>query len=344
MHSLGGVIVAAVIVTRDLTKVYKGAKRRVEPTKAGGKVQRVAPAALDRLNLTVEEGRIFGLVGPNGSGKTTTLKLLLDLIRPTSGTAEILGERLGSIGYKRKIGFLPEGPYFHDHLNGEEILHFYGSLFGLRGAGLRRKADELLELVGMSDRRHVRVRDCSRGMIQRIGLAQALINDPILVFLDEPTANLDPLGSRQIKDVILRLREEGRTVFLSSHLLANIEEICDDVGVLHRGRLVAMGRVQDLLYADEATVVVASGLGAEAKARLEGLAADVSLEDGTLTARVVDESRIFEVLTVVQQAGGQIVSVGKRHRRFEEAFLELTSGAPSEELAEEPAGTGGIVE
>lgn len=337
-------IVAAVIETHDLTKVYKGAKRRVQPTKGGGTVQRVAPAALEKLNLTVPEGCIFGLVGPNGSGKTTTLKLLLDLIRPTSGTAEILGEKVGRIGYKQKIGFLPEGPYFYDHLNGEEILHFYGSLFGMRGAGLRKKADELLELVGMSDRRNVRIRDCSRGMIQRIGLAQAIINDPILVFLDEPTANLDPLGSRQIKDVILHLRTQGKTVFLSSHLLANIEEICDEVAVLDQGKMVAEGKVQDLLFADEATLITASNVSAEAKTRVEALASDVKLEDGTLTARVADDDRVFEILSIIHSTGGKIASVGQRRRRFEEAFLELTGMAVPEELAEEPAGTGGITQ
>ncbi len=335
---------AAVIQTHDLTKVYRGAKRRSRPTKEGGKVERIVPAALDHLNLTVEEGRIFGLVGPNGSGKTTTLKLLLGLIFPTSGTAEILGQKLGRIDYKRYIGFLPEGPYFYDHLNGEEILRFYGSLFGLRGASLRKRTDELLELVGMSDRRHVRIRDCSRGMIQRIGLAQALINDPALVFLDEPTANLDPLGSRQIKDVILRLGREGRTVFLCSHLLANIEEICDDVAVLDQGKLVATGKVTDLLFADSATIIVADNVNEAAFKRIEDLARDATLKDGTLQASVTDEDRIFQILRIIDEAGGKIVSVGQRQRRFEEAFLELTGSARRDEIAEEPVSTGGIIE
>lgn len=335
---------AAVIQTHDLTKVYKGTKRRSRPTKEGGKVERIIPPALDHLNLTVEEGRIFGLVGPNGSGKTTTLKLLLGLIFPTSGTAEILGQKLGRIDYKRHIGFLPEGPYFYDHLNGEEILHFYGGLFGLRGASLRKRTNELLELVGMSDRRHVRIRDCSRGMIQRIGLAQALINDPMLVFLDEPTANLDPLGSRQIKDVILKLRQEGRTVFLCSHLLANIEEICDDVAVLDQGKLVASGKVTDLLFADTATIIVAENVNEAAFKRIEDLARDATLKDGTVQASVTEEDRIFQILRIINEAGGRIISVGQRQRRFEEAFLELTGSVRRDEIAEEPVSTGGIIE
>jgi len=193
------------------------------------------PVGLIDLSLDVQEGQIFGLVGPNGSGKTTTIKLLLGLVFPTSGSGEIFGHPLGSLSYKQRIGFVPEGPYFYDHLNAVELLRFYGSLFGMGGAELEGRVEHLLKLVGMWGRRERKAGNYSRGMLQRIALAQGLINDPDLLLADEPTAGLDPIGAIQIREVLIRLRDEGKTIFLCSHLLKEMEPLCDSVAILNQG-------------------------------------------------------------------------------------------------------------
>ena len=233
----------AVVETKALTKVYKDFWGR----------PRVA--ALRHLDLTIRKGEVFGLLGPNGSGKTTTIKLLLGLLFPTSGEARVLGKPAGSVAAYQRIGFLPEESYFYRFLNAEETLHFYGQLFELRGRELRRKTDELIELVGLKEARKRRLKEYSKGMARRIGLAQALINDPELIFLDEPTSGLDPIGSREMKDLILELRRRGKTIFLSSHLLADVEDICDRIAILHKGKLTKIGEVKDLLTIKDTTQI-----------------------------------------------------------------------------------------
>lgn len=234
---------SVVVETKALTKVY---------TDFWG---RPRVAALRHLDLTIKKGEVFGLLGPNGSGKTTTIKLLLGLLFPTSGEAWVLGKPAGSVAAYRRIGFLPEESYFYRFLNAEETLHFYGQLFELRGRELRRKTDELIELVGLKEARKRRLKEYSKGMARRIGLAQALINDPELIFLDEPTSGLDPIGSREIKDLILELRRRGKTVLLSSHLLADVEDICDRIAILHKGKLTKIGEVKDLLTIKDITQI-----------------------------------------------------------------------------------------
>ncbi len=222
--------------------------------------------ALVGLDLALERGEVFGLLGPNGSGKSTTIKLLLGLIFPTAGRARVLGLPPGKAAVNQRIGYLPEESYLHRFLTGEETIDFYGRVFGLGRQARRRRTADLLDLVGLDRRaRARRLGEYSKGMSRRIGLAQALVNDPELLLLDEPTTGLDPIGTREMKDLILRLKDEGKTILLSSHLLADVQDVCDRIGILARGKLVELGRVRDLLTVRN--VVQVQVKGASEKAR-----------------------------------------------------------------------------
>jgi ABC-2 type transport system ATP-binding protein len=223
------------IRTHDLTKDFRIGFWRPRPFRA-----------LDTLNLEVASGETFGFLGPNGAGKTTTLKLLMQLIFPTSGTAEILGRPAGDIGVKRRIGYLPESPYFYDYLTAEELLAYFASLMGYDGRERSRRVASLLDEVGIGGERRLQLRKFSKGMLQRVGIAQALLNDPEVVFLDEPMSGLDPLGRRDVRNLILRLRDRGCTVFFSSHVLSDAEALCSRVAIMVHGKLVASGRIADL--------------------------------------------------------------------------------------------------
>src|SRR5688572_20309087 len=229
-------IMAAAIETDNLTKDFQVAFWRRRPYRA-----------LDGLSLAVEPGEVFGFLGPNGAGKSTTLKLLMQLIYPTAGSASILGEPAGDVAVRRRIGFLAENPYYYDYLTAEEVLAYFARLFGYSGADVRTRVARVLDEVGMAGQRRMRLRQLSKGLLQRVGLAQALINDPEVVFLDEPMSGLDPLGRRQVRDLILKLRERGCTVFFSSHILSDAETLCSRVGIMAEGRMVASGRVSDLV-------------------------------------------------------------------------------------------------
>ena len=227
----------AAIRIEDLTKDYLVGFWRKRPYRA-----------LDRLSLEVQSGEIFGFLGPNGAGKTTTLKLLMQLIFPTSGRAEILGRPVGDVSSRQRIGYLPENPYFYDYLTAEELLRYFARLFGFTSADARTRAAALLDRVGIGpERRRQQLRKYSKGMIQRVGIAQALLNDPEVIFLDEPMSGLDPLGRKDVRSLILELRDQGRTVFFSSHILADAEAMCSRVGVVAGGRLAAAGRLTDIL-------------------------------------------------------------------------------------------------
>lgn len=283
---------------------------------------------VEDLTLEVEEGQIFGLVGPNGSGKTTTLKLLLGLVFPTRGKAEVLGFPIGHPAYKERVGFLPEGPYFYDHLNAVELLRFYGSLFGMGGKALETRVQELLELVGMWERRHIRVRNYSRGMLQRVGVAQALINDPDLIFLDEPTAGLDPIGAMQIRDVIRRVRDQGKTVFLCSHLLKEMEPLCDTIAILNRGRVVTAGAVDELLAGPEGRYQLrAAHVPEEAVQKLGSFAVEIRTEDGELEAVFADQALAAQGVSAVVEAGGTIRELSPLRRSLEEVFISAVGGS-----------------
>src|SRR5881296_2975920 len=227
--------------------------------------------AVKDLNLRIEPGEVYGLLGPNGSGKSTTLKIILGLVSPTRGRTEIFGHDSRLVESREAVGFLPENPYFYKYLTGEETLRFFGRLCGLRGARLKERIDELLELVGLTKARKRRLGVYSKGMLQRIGLAQALIHDPRLVVLDEPTAGVDPAGSRDIRDLIIDLKRRGITVLLSSHLLAQAQEICDRVGILADGVLVREGRLEELIAIENQTELVVANASSGLVDEIESL-------------------------------------------------------------------------
>ncbi|MEX0792960.1 MAG: ABC transporter ATP-binding protein [Pirellulaceae bacterium] len=248
-----------VIETRNLTKIYRDFWGR----------QKVR--ALKALDLEVRRGEIFGLLGPNGSGKSTTMKLLLGLLFPTSGQALVFGEDPSKVSVKERIGFLPEESYLYRFLNARETLEFYGQLFDMPADVRARRVNELIDLVGLKWAERRQLKEYSKGMTRRIGLAQALINDPELIFLDEPTTGLDPLGIREMKDLILRLKEQGKTVVVTSHQLADLEDVADRIAILHQGELKELGRVDALLKVSDETEIRAKGLSEPAKEEIRAI-------------------------------------------------------------------------
>jgi ABC-2 type transport system ATP-binding protein len=273
------------INTQDLSKVYRDFWGRP-------KVH-----ALVGLNLQLDRGEIFGLLGPNGSGKSTTIKLLLGLIFPTSGQATVLGLKPGTPAANQRLGYLPEESYLHRFLTGDETVDFYGRLFGLPRRERRRRTDELLDLVGLDRRARARqLREYSKGMSRRIGLAQALVNDPELLLLDEPTSGLDPIGTREMKDLILHLKSRGKTILLSSHLLADVQDVCDRIGILDRGQMKKSGHVKDLLMVRDMFQLQAKGVTPQAREA---------------------------ILAAARQAGAQIVSAEHPTTTLEDLFLKV---------------------
>jgi ABC-2 type transport system ATP-binding protein len=224
------------LATHELSKEYAVGFWRKRPYRA-----------LDRLTLSVEPGEVFGFLGPNGAGKTTTLKLLMRLVFPSSGHAEILGKPIGDLSVKRRIGYLPENPYFYDYLTAQELLSYFAGLFGYSGTERTARANRLLDEVGIGAERRLQLRKFSKGMLQRVGIAQAILNDPELVIFDEPMSGLDPLGRREVRALILRLRDRGCTVFFSSHVLSDAEALCSRVAILAKGRLITSGRLTEML-------------------------------------------------------------------------------------------------
>jgi ABC-2 type transport system ATP-binding protein len=229
--------------------------------------------AIDNLSFEVKAGEVYGLIGPNGSGKSTTMKVVLGLMAPSKGEAKVFGLDSGDIHARNEIGFLPENPYFYKHLSGAETLRFYGKLCGMRGRELENRVKELLKLVDLEGAANRRLGGYSKGMLQRIGLAQSLVQNPRLVILDEPTAGVDPIGSRHIRDLIMRLRDEGYTVFLCSHLLEQVQEVCDRVGILFQGRMRKEGRLEELISIEDQTTLTLEGASPELLARLHELVA-----------------------------------------------------------------------
>ena len=257
--------------------------------------------AVAGVSLTIAAGEVYGLIGPNGSGKSTTMKALLGLLAPTSGTCAIFGHDSAKVDSRREVGFLPENPYFYKHLSGEETLRFYGKLCGMRGSVLHKRIDALLDLVDLQDARHRRLGGYSKGMLQRIGLAQAIVQSPRLVILDEPTAGVDPIGSRQIRDLILRLKKNGTTVFLCSHLLEQVQEVCDHVGIINRGLLVKEGRLDELISIGDQTEIILQN-------------ADPELMAGI--SRLIDAS-----------SGTELIRSGNPRTTLEDLFLRETANA-----------------
>lgn len=274
------------VTVENLTKIYPVPMRR----------QRII--AVRNLSLEVNEGEVYGLLGPNGSGKSTTLKVLLGLVTPNQGKATIFGRDSREYRSRAEVGFLPENPYFYKFLSAEETLKFYGKICGLRSRELDARIHELIELVGLQDARHRRIGGFSKGMLQRIGLAQALVQDPKLVVLDEPTAGVDPAGSRQIRDLILDLKKRGKTVLLTSHLLGQVQEVCDRVGIMARGEMVREGSLDELTTIQRQT--------------------EFLVEDAP-------EGLQEKIAELVRQSGGRFIAARRPQRDLEGVFLDATA-------------------
>jgi ABC-2 type transport system ATP-binding protein len=303
--------------TRNLTKDYPVGFWRRRPYRA-----------LDGLTLEVDSGEVFGFLGPNGAGKTTTLKLLMGLVFPTSGEAELLGRPVGDVLARRRVGYLPENPYLYDYLTAEELLQYFAGLFGYGPADRRRRAAQLLDEVGIGAERKLQLRKFSKGMLQRVGIAQALINDPELVVLDEPMSGLDPLGRRDVRALILRLRDRGCTVFFSSHVLADAEALCSRVAILARGRLVSVGRLADIVaFTLRGWELVVAGVTEDAAGALERDARRlVRIGDGRYAVELPPEVPPDRVLAALAAAGGTLVSLNPIRDTLEDYFVRQVTG------------------
>jgi ABC-2 type transport system ATP-binding protein len=299
-----------VIQTENLSKTFRVGffQRRVE--------------AVRGLNLEVDSGEIFGFLGPNGAGKTTTIKMLLSLIYPTAGQATLLGRPLGDVKARRRIGFLPEQPYFYDYLAGREFLDFFGRFFELEPRTRRQRVDDLLERVGLAQAGGLPLRKYSKGMLQRIGMAQALLNDPELVILDEPMSGLDPRGRKEIRDLVLELKKQGKTVFFSTHILPDVEMICDRVGIIYQGRLVQLGRLDQILSAAvESVDLQVKGLDPASQTALEALGASVLEQGGLWLIRVPGQAAADQALELVRKHHAQLIALAPHRETLEEYFL-----------------------
>lgn len=286
--------------------------------------------ALDHLTLNVRPGQVFGFLGGNGAGKTTTIKTLMRLIFPTEGSAKILGHDISDVGMHRRIGYCPENPYFYDYLTARELMEYFGELFGYDTASRRAKCDELLTIVGLAEKDWKRqLRKYSKGMLQRVGLAQSLINDPEIVFLDEPMSGLDPMGRREVRELIATLRAKGTTVFMSTHILSDIEALCDEVAILRNGRLAAAGHLGDLLSTSGETrlleISVQDVEGEAIRDQIEFIAgATLQAKPNGASIQVLDESDIDAVLAITRAAGGRLASVQPVKQSLEELFVKET--------------------
>ncbi len=279
--------------------------------------------ALSDLNLTVASGGIFGFLGPNGAGKTTTIKLLTGLIRATSGEGKILGKPIQDVSVRTRLGFLPERPYFYEYLTGLEFLHFCGELHGMNKTDRIQKIESLLELVQMKGLETRQLRRYSKGMLQRIGLAQALINDPEIVILDEPMSGLDPVGRKEVRDIMLLLKEMGKTVFFSTHILSDAELICDQVAILIQGKLKNQGKLETLLNPKVTSIdVCLQNVTEQQIGALDFVSTPVKVYEHTLLLSLENEGKLSRLMDWVHQESGKIVSITPRKETLEDMFME----------------------
>ncbi len=276
--------------------------------------------ALRPLNLTVEEGEIFGFLGPNGAGKTTTLKLLMGLIFPTGGSARILGHEWTDPEIKAQIGFLPEQPYFYDYLTAHELLEYYGQLSGVPARDRKRRADEVLTQVGLRDVRGVQLRKFSKGMLQRVGIGQAILHDPKLVFFDEPMSGLDPMGRREVRDLMEQLKHAGKTVFFSTHILSDAEALCDRVAIIHRGELRGVGAVEDFTSTIQGSVEII-WQGTQAPASIKALGADCHVTGDTVRA-VISENQQDAAIDALRRERLRLIAITPVRTSLEDYFVE----------------------
>lgn len=299
------------IKTEGLRKIFKtGFGRKVE--------------ALKGLNLAIETGETFGYLGPNGAGKTTTLKLLLGLMYPTSGKAYILGENAQNVKIKSCLGFLPEQPYFYSYLTAWEFLDFCSQLFEIPVKIRQRRIEELLTVVGLKSRgENLQLRKFSKGMLQRLGIAQAMINDPQILFLDEPFSGLDPIGRKEVRDIIFRLKEEGKTIFFSSHILSDVEMICDRVGILVNGELRALGRIDELVETKLTSAEIAfCGVGEVVKERLRNFCSRMVDHAEKTLAIINDPASIDQAVKIIAESKGSLISLTPIRETLEDIFLK----------------------
>jgi ABC-2 type transport system ATP-binding protein len=316
-----------VVETFNLSKTYVQDVLGVEYGRLKIRLKDRQVDALKDLTLAVEQGEIFGLLGPNGAGKTTTIKILMGIHFATQGQARLFGRPLGDLEVKRRIGFLPENPYFYDYLKGWEFLEFYGRLYDMPHRLLRARIEELLDLVGLSHAANLPLKGYSKGMNQRIGLAQALLNDPRLVILDEPQSGLDPLGRKEVRDIILRLRKEGRTVLFSSHILSDAEMICDRVGILFKGKLIDCGSMSELLSTRVLQYeLVLEGVAHETLQAFEGVAESVLNSDMQTLLILKEEADVQAAIVKTVETGGKIVSLTPRTETLEQYFIRQVKG------------------
>ena len=276
--------------------------------------------ALRPLRLTIEEGEVFGFLGPNGAGKTTTLKLLTGLVFPTAGTARILGMDMDNPRVKSQIGFLPEQPYFYDHLNARELLNYYGQLSGMPAKGRSARVEQMLARVGLSDSAGIQLRKFSKGMLQRVGLAQAILHDPKLVFLDEPMSGLDPMGRREVRDLIQQLRHDGKTVFFSTHILSDAEALCDRVGVICQGELRGVGAVADLTSGTQGKIEIIF-YAQKVPVGLTNLGAGASVS-GDMVNAILAEDQQDAALEVLRRERLKLISLNPVRSSLEEYYIQ----------------------
>jgi ABC-2 type transport system ATP-binding protein len=295
------------IETRGLTKVYSNSfgKRKVE--------------ALNSLDLYVRKGIIFGLLGPNGAGKTTLIKILLGITYPTNGSASILGEPIGNFKLKSKIGYLPENHKYPPYLSGGDVLRFFGRLSGMEGANLESRIDEMLELVNLTQWKKTKVKAYSKGMMQRLGLAQALLNDPELIFLDEPTDGVDPIGRKEIRDILIHLRDQSKTIFLNSHLLSEVELITDRVGVLNKGKLLKEGTVKELTEQGQQFIISVEG---EINTEIPGINL-TKTSPGNYIVKVKDTAELNQILDTLRNKGIMVKEFHHQKNTLEDMFISL---------------------
>ena len=277
--------------------------------------------SLDNLTLQVERGEVFGFLGPNGAGKTTTLKLLMGLIFPTSGTARVLGQSIDNVAMHRDIGYLPEQPYFYDYLTARELLRYYARFSGYGKSEREQRVDKFLERVGLTQAADVQLRKFSKGMLQRVGIAQAILHDPQVIFLDEPMSGLDPVGRREVRDIILELKREGRTVFFSTHILSDAEMLCDRVAVLVGGKLQGVGAPNEMVPVQAGTmeILFAARAGGDLPASLAAQATTI----GGRTRVEVPEAQLYEMIEQLRRCEARILSVSPVRSSLEDYFIKL---------------------
>ena len=302
------------IKTEKLTKIY-------------GTAGSNSKKAVNELTMTVPGGEVFGFLGPNGAGKTTTIYMLLGILKPTEGMGELLGKPLGDRKAKEKVGFLPESPTLHLHHTGLSLLDYYGELLNMDKQKRKSRAEEVLELVGLKDVKNNLVKSYSKGMVQRLGLAQALINEPDLLILDEPTANLDPIGRKEVKDLLLKIKNDAKkTIFISSHILAEIESICDRVCILNKGKLVKTGKIEELTEDKGKIEIKTKGLTEDTVGKIRDLRAEVSSKNGENIITLENKENESAIIDIIREGNCPLISINEGKSTLEEIFYSTVKG------------------